>query len=349
MLFVSALRINSYRLTNEITDGINQSAKSLVCFVTKANVKRKTNAMTHENTISVDHQLLTDEIHEILKQTGESTLPSETKGKITRFVESNNREVNELKQRINKLVEEVAKGAEEIKDLKKQLSQLRAEKNTEKKEWEKRVKSLETQVKTLIDENKCLTAQVKKLNDVNQENAMLEGENMQLEEQIANLQERVTGLTGELTDVRRECQCLQDKLSSMVSPENDLELGELCWRIQSMIFKKILPPSLYSETFPYNLYFINHEILRLPFDMRDKAEKAWAKLQQELQPIDIYRLTSDMREIQSERNSSAHPRLTEEILYQLAERMKDEGRKGVKSYESVMKLIKLWKKLGDMQ
>ena len=56
--------------------------------------------------------------------------------------------------------------------------------------------------------------------------------------------------------------------------ENDLELGELCWRIQSMILKKILPPSLYSETFPYNLYFINHEILRLPFDMRDKAEKA---------------------------------------------------------------------------
>ena len=290
-------------------------------------------------------------MHEILKQTGESTLPSETKEKITKFVESNNREVNELKQQINKLVEEVAKGAEQIKDLKKQLSQLRAEKNTEKKEWEKRVESLETQVKTLTDENKCLTAQVKKLNDVNQENAMLEGENMQLEEQIAKLQERVTGMTGELTEVRRECQCLKDKLSSMVSAENDLKLGELCWRIQSMIFKKILPPSFYSENFPYNLYFINHEILRLPSDMRDEAEKAWAKLQQELkyQPMDIYRLTSEMREIQSERNSTADPPLTEEVLYQLAKRMKDEGRKGAKSYESVMKLIKLWKKLGDMQ
>ena len=306
--------------------------------------------MADEKTISADHQLLTDEKHEILKQIGESTLPSETKEKITKFVESNNREVNELKQQINKLVEEVAKGEEEIKDLKKQLSQLRAEKNTENKEWEKRVKSLETQVKTLIDENKCLTAQVKELNDVNQESAMLEGENMQLEEQIAKLQERVTDQTGELKEVRRECQCLQDKLSSMVSTENDLELGELCWRIQSMIFKKILPPSLYSEKLPYKLHFINHEIDTLPFD-RDKAKNAWAKLQQELkyQPLDIYLLTSDMREIQSERNSTAHPPLTEEILYQLAKRMKDEGQEGAKSYESVMKLINLWKKLGDMQ
>ena len=137
----------------------------------------------------------------------------------------------------------------------------------------------------------------------------------------------------------------------MVSAENDLVLGELCRRIQSMIFKKILPPSLYSENLPYNLYFINHEIGRLPFDMRDKAEKAWAKLQQELkyQPLDIYRLTSVMREIQSERSSTAHPPLTEEILYQLAKRMKDEGQEGANSYESVMKLINLWKKLGDMQ
>ena len=57
--------------------------------------------MAHEKTISADHQLLTDAIQEILKQTGKSTLPSETKETITKFVEPNNREVNELKQQIN--------------------------------------------------------------------------------------------------------------------------------------------------------------------------------------------------------------------------------------------------------
>ena len=304
--------------------------------------------MAHK-TISA-HQLLTGSKHEILKQTGESTLPSETDEKITKFVESKNGEVNELKlkQQISKLVAEVAEGAEDIKDLKKQLSQLRTEKNTEKKEWEKHVKSLETQVKKLIDENKCLTAQV---NDLNQENAMLAGKNMELEEQIAKLQKRVTVLTGELTEVRKECQCLQDKLSSMVSAENDLVLGELCWQIQSMIFKKILPPSCYSEKLPYNLHFITHEIAMLPSD-RDKAEakNAWASLKEELkyQPQDIYRLTVVMREIQSERNSTALPKLTEEILYQSAKRMKDEGQEGAKSYESVMQLINLWKILEDM-
>ena len=59
-------------------------------------------------------------------------------------------------------------------------------------------------------------------------------------------------------------------------------------------------------------------------------------------------MTVVMREIQSERNSTALPKLTEEILYQSAKRMKDEGQEDAKSYESVMQLINLWKILEDM-
>ena len=263
-------------------------------------------------------------------------------------------DVNDLKQRIDGLVEEV-------KNLKKQVSKLRAE----NKEWEKQVSKLRAENKEWEKRVESLEAQVKELNA---ENAILKGENMQLEEKTANLQERVTeyqekvtGLTRELAEVRteyqekvtgltRELAEVQDKLSSMVSTENDLMLSELCWRIQSIVFKKVLPPSLYFENLNYKLQFINQEIDALPVD-RDKAKNAWSKLQQELKytPVDIYRLTAVFREIQSERNTTAHPPLTEEIVYQIAKRMKDEGQEGAKSYESVMQLINLWKKLRDMQ
>ena len=100
MLCAEGLEWTLYNLNKITWLSINKS--SIFCHWYE--YEGNTTAMAHK-TISA-HQLLTGSKHEILKQTGESTLPSETDEKITKFVESKNGEVNELKlkQQISKLV-----------------------------------------------------------------------------------------------------------------------------------------------------------------------------------------------------------------------------------------------------
>ena len=109
---------------------------------------------------------------------------------------------------------------------------------------------LEEQVKTLNAEVETLNAQVKQLPA---EMGKLEGEIMALEERVVNLECKVTSVTNEVEQ-------LKDKLGKLVSSDDELLLGELCWRIQSMIFKNVLPPSEYYEAVGYNLKYIEDDI-----------------------------------------------------------------------------------------
>ena len=95
------------------------------------------------------------------------------------------------------------------------------------------------------------------------ENGELDGKNMQLEERVVNLEEQVvdmkndnTFLKEDNTSLRKEVQLLKQEFGKLVSSDNELVLGELCCQIQSMIFKKVLPPSQYSEHMGYNLKYM---------------------------------------------------------------------------------------------
>ena len=118
-----------------------------------------------------------------------------------------------------------------------------------------------------------------------------------------------------------------------------------------MIFKKVLPPSDYNENAAYNLKYIEDDIKAAAKDEDiEKSKQVWAKLQLELSLTerDIKRLTKAMREIQSQINLTAHPELTQQKLFESANRMKDKGELKT-SYENITKLINLWKELEKME
>ena len=64
---------------------------------------------------------------------------------------------------------------------------------------------------------------------------------------------------------------------------------------------------------------------------------------------DFKALTWAMKEIQTQRNTTAHPELTEQMLNQSVERMKNEGKLKGMFYKQSLKMINLWKKLIDME
>ena len=142
-------------------------------------------------------------------------------------------------------------------------------------------------------------------------------------------------------------------MKSLQASDDELVLGEFCWCIQSMIYRKVLPPSEYIETMGYKLFGIeeNLEYLLDKDEDLEAAKQAWAKLKRELNfnQQDFKRLTCAMKEIQTQRNITAHPELTEQMLNQSVERMKNEGKVKGMFYKQSLKMINLWKKLTDME
>lgn len=93
----------------------------------------------------------------------------------------------------------------------------------------------------------------------------------------------------------------------------------------------------------YNLKYMKEEISQFGEGKAERARQAWAKLKQELnyQEEDIGRLTSTMGKLQSKRNLTAHPYLTEQTLIQSVERMRNEEKLNSMFYTNFKELIRL--------
>jgi len=274
--------------------------------------------------------------------------------------------VKSLKDRIADVVHTIStttekplleKDVETLKKLEGELKTIDKEVNALKKTLEtevKRLKALETKVEQLRNQVKQLL----------EENGKLDGKNMQLEERVVNLEEQVVDVKNDNTflrkqvvdmkndntfpkedntSLRKEVQLLKHELGKLVSSDDELVLGELCCQIQSMIFKKVLPPSEYSERAGYNLKYMKEEISQLGEGKAQRVKQAWAKLKQELnyQEEDIERLTSTMGKLQSKRNVTAHPDLTEQTMIQSVKRMKNEEKLKGMFYTNFKELIRL--------
>ena len=171
----------------------------------------------------------------------------------------------------------------ELKELKEQISALK----TEKKELEKRIKSLESEVSALKSDKKKesekRTKSLKsKISELGESHGRMEGRNMALEEEIGNLKETIQSMKKNFQEDARLRKKLEDYFCATQpnsdearEKEDNLLLGELRWRIQSLIYKKILPPTVYHEKQSYKVDFIERDINLLEDEDKGKARQAW--------------------------------------------------------------------------
>ena len=195
-------------------------------------------------------------------------------------------EKNDLEKQLEVLEElhlslKVLKDAE-LKELKEQISALK----TEKKELEKRIKSLESEVSALKSEKKESEKRIKslesKISELGESHGRMEGRNMALEEEIGNLKETIQSMKKNFQEDARLRKKLEDYFCATQpnsdearEKEDNLLLGELCWHIQSLIYKKILPPTVYHEKQSYKVDFIERDINLLEDEDKGKARQAW--------------------------------------------------------------------------
>ena len=147
----------------------------------------------------------------------------------------------------------------------------------------KRLKSLETELKKFVTDN----AKTRK------DNNKLKGTCAGLKGKCMELEAEVTLLRDEIQDMKKEFQEEHNNLKKkfedhvhatqsvshrerpieMPKPNNALVLGELCWRVQSMIYKNVLPPSEYDERVSYKIDYIEENLGLL----KDEAQASEAK------------------------------------------------------------------------
>lgn len=202
------------------------------------------------------------------------------------------------------------------------------------------------------DEVAVVTSQVAELRKAN---GNLKGNHLALEE-------KVNVLTCEVNDMNRSLKRFQSEQAIIERKIEDLEqtcyerevsegmnlLSELCWQIQSLIYRKVLPNS-YDDKECYKVKYIEEDIDALDNEQeRSLAAQVWAKLKMELN-WETKQFNRTIKSIQEPRIYTTYPKLTEDLLLQSATQMSNAGMYGTKTFESVKKLISVWRKLVEIQ
>ena len=223
---------------------------------------------------------------------------------------------------------------------------------------------METRLKTVEEKVGSLTVEVAELRDEIGKSTV----------KSVELEEKVDVLTSTVNDLKNKFQSETDSLRRIVddrlSSEQDLStgkhltldhdgdpdktadavvLGELCWQVQSLIYQKVLP-EYFDDKESYKIKYMEEEIAALEDEQRRvSAERIWTELKTELKWPGTRPITRTMKSLQEGRNISDHPKLNEHLLIQAATRMLHSGIFGSPTYERIMDLISMWKKLVEMQ
>ena len=295
-------------------------------------------------------------------------------------------QVGELKAEKEILREGLETLENQIKELNAQIKELNAQ-NKELKDDLQKVKrtntslerknlSLDREMKYLKDElddvkvenrilkkNELISATVRQtlqvdVCDLKKINSSLQKSHSSLKQSHSSLQESNTTLKKSVqkletnnTTLKRKVEDLERKIDV---PDDDLILGELCRRVQSMIFKKILPQDLYDDRESYKIKNMG-EYFRGLFGEDERqinaANQTWAELQKALkwEKRDVEKMGFAMKMIQTGNNAVAHPELTPEILTASIQRFKDAGRlTGLRKPDNIQELVRVWKQLKEM-
>lgn len=172
------------------------------------------------------------------------------------------------------------------------------------------------------------------------------------------LEKRVNVLTSEVNDLDRSLTRFQSERAIIERKIEDLEhtcyerevseginlLSEMCWQIQSLIYRKIFPNS-YDDKECYKVKYIEKDIDALENEQeRSLTLQVWAKLKTELN-WESKQFTRTIESIQEPRIYTTYTELSEDLLLQSATQISNAGMYGTKTFENVNKLINIWKKL----
>ena len=253
-------------------------------------------------------------------------------------VESKDEEIKALKEKINKL-------ESDKKTLETKLRSVQAELEAVRKE----VDELKEANKISDERNATMDMEVKKLSKkmdgMTQNLEQRVSENSALKKEVKNLREKVQDMASSVSAERMALPFLSDPAVEKAS----LVLGQLCWRIQAMMYKKVLPNS-YDDKTSYKVKHIEEDIEELE-DEQQKADakKRWATLKKKLNWKKSQH-TRAMKSIQGVRNDTAHPDLDEQLLVASAKLMEQEGKlTGHHSAARINELIEMWKTLVQLQ
>ena len=183
--------------------------------------------------------------------------------------------------------------------------------------------------------------QIKELQESKQKNnAYLEGRIKQLETDRDILKERVYHLEQEL--------CLAKERLMRLEPaevtEAYLNLGALCDRVQSMMYRQVFPEKFCPETAVFKVKDIEKELSK----GGTEANGRWNALQKELK-WDPERHLEAIKICKKTRTKRAHPdtQLTEESLTKSIAVLKNKGhiREDWLSLQVLQELLNMWKML----
>ena len=126
-----------------------------------------------------------------------------------------------------------------------------------------------------------------------------------------------------------------------------LVLGELCTRIQAIMYKKV-HPNLYEEakSYTYKVKHIEEDIEDIQDEQRkDEAKQRWDELKTKLN-WEKRRHIRAIKSLQMSRNVNAHPDLNEELIVTSVEMIKNAGKlTGWHNPACIGEFIAMWKTL----
>lgn len=265
-----------------------------------------------------------------------------------------NKDLKDLREQNDELKITVESKDEEIKALKEKINKLESEK-----------KALETNLRSVVGELEAVRKEVVELKEAN---TTSEEKNVALEMNVKKLSKKMDGMTKDLEesktenstlkkevkDLREEVQSvasfgLPERMSTLPVEKASLVLGELCWRVQAMMYQKVFPNS-YDSRKSYKVKHIEEDIEELEDGrQKDEARKRWDALKKKLNWKKT-KHTRAMKSIQDNRNDTAHPDLDEKLVVSSAKLMEQEGKlTGWHSAACVDELIEMWKQLVQPQ
>lgn len=260
------------------------------------------------------------------------------------IVHNHTKQIASLRREIEEKDEAISRFNKDLKDLREQNDELKItveSKDEEIKALKEKINKLESEKKTL--ETK-LEAVRKEVDELKERNVTMEMEVKALKKEVKNLREEVQDRRSSVS----ERMPLPFQFDHAVEKAS-LVLGQLCWRIQAMMYKNVLPSS-YDDRTSYKVKHIEEDIEELEDDQQKvEAKKRWATLKKKLNWKKLQH-TRAMKSIQGARNDTAHPDLDEQLLIASATLMEQEGKlTGHHSAARVNELIEMWKKLVQLQ
>ena len=276
-----------------------------------------------------------------------------------------------LKKEIQQKNEEISRLNEDVKELREQNDEFKItveSKNKEIKNLRDKIDRLEAEKKVLETKLRAVEVELdavrKEVVEMKETNKIHEEKNSTLEVDVEKLSKKMDAVKNENRSLSKELKELREEvhrkaplrvsegmaLPFLTDPVEgaSLVLGELCWQIQAMMYKNVLP-NLYKDRRSYKVKHIEEDLKELEDEQQKEAWRKWDDLKTKLKWNKRIHNRA-MKTIQDGRNMAAHPEIDEQLLRTSADLMEKAGKlTDWQSPDCVKELIEMWKTLKQQQ